>query len=132
MRYQAAQRLPCRAGFTVAVPAMTWSLMPSFGQGVIGSEPNSRGMLVSLSQNSSVGWAPSDAGPASSSSSPRNGWGTRTASSRTAASTGASTSTSHAQVLRNHMLGNTCTVSASGPALVTRTVISTSVGSALA
>ena len=38
----------------------------------------------------------------------------------------------HDQVLRNHAVGSTWTVSASGPALVTWIVISTSFGSALA
>ena len=48
------------------------------------------------------------------------------------ASTGLGAPVSQDQVLRNHAVGSTCTVSASGPALVTRTVISTSAGSALA
>ena len=49
-----------------------------------------------------------------------------------AASSGLAASVSQDQVLRNQAVGSTCSVSASGPALVTWTDISRSVGSALA
>jgi len=48
------------------------------------------------------------------------------------ASSGRSAPGSQDQVLRNHAVGSTCTVSGSGPAFVTRIVISTSSGAALA
>ena len=44
-------------------------------------------------------------------------------------SIGLAACSSQDQVLRNHAVGSTCNVSASGPALVTSMVISTSVGS---
>jgi hypothetical protein len=75
---------------------------------------------------------PSGAGPASSSREPRKGCSAVIAEPPAPASTGLAAFSSHDQVLRNHAVGRTCTVSASGPALVTRTVIKTSVGSALA
>jgi hypothetical protein len=56
----------------------------------------------------------------------------RSAPAAVAASVGAVTPASHDQVLRYHRVGSTCRSSASGPALVTLIVISTSVGSAFA
>ena len=71
--YQNAALVPVRSGFTVAFPLTTWSLMPSFGYGVNGAEPNSRWSFVSFSQNTAVGWVPSGPGPAISSIGPTNG-----------------------------------------------------------
>ena len=64
--YQAAAFVPVRSGLTVGAPLTTWSLMPSFGNGVIGGAPSIRGRLVSFSQNSSRGIVPSGPGPTSS------------------------------------------------------------------
>jgi hypothetical protein len=50
---------------TVAAPETTWSLIPSFGYGVVASEPKRRGAFVSFSQNSASGAAPSRPGAAS-------------------------------------------------------------------
>ena len=55
-----------------------------------------------------------------------------TAPSARPRSRGRAASSSQDQVLRNQAVGSTCSVAASGPALVTRTVMSRSVGSALA
>ena len=62
-RYQAAAFVPLSAGLTVAAPATTWSLIPSFGHGVVGSDPKTRGAFVSFSQNSSSGGRPSGPTP---------------------------------------------------------------------
>ena len=51
--YQAAAFVPVRSGLTVAEPLMTWSLMPSFGKGVVAAVPKIRSAFVSFSQNSS-------------------------------------------------------------------------------
>ena len=109
--------------------------MPSFGNGVAGAAPNRRLTLVSFSQNSSAGAVPSGASPASSSRVPRNGCSTRAdaaPAAAPAAMTGLGAPRSQDQVLRNHAVGSTCRVSVSGPALVTVTAMSTSVGSAFA
>ena len=58
--------MPTPSGLTVAAPSMTWSLMPSFGYGVIDGAPSMRGRFVSFSQNRSVGCVPSGPGPISS------------------------------------------------------------------
>ena len=104
--------------------------MPSFGYGVAGVAPYSRAVLVSFSQNSSSRrrCRPGPA-PASSSRAPRNGCSIAIdRPRRRPPAIGLGAPTSHDQVLRNHAVGSTCSVSASGPALVTRTVISRSVG----
>ena len=75
---------------------------------------------------------PSGAVPAAISRVPRNGCSTRTDASPAASMTGLGAPISQDQVLRNHTVGSTCRVSASGPALVTLTSISRSVGSAFA
>jgi hypothetical protein len=106
--------------------------MPSFGNRGPASVPYSRPVFVSLSQNSSVGSSPSGPGPATSSRSPRNGWGTLTDRDPVASSTGADASSSQDHVLRNHTVGSTCSTSVSGPAFVTSIVINRSVGSAFA
>ena len=58
--------MPIPSGLTVGAPPTTWSLMPSFGYGVIGGTPSIRARFVSFSQNSSVGCVPSGPGPISS------------------------------------------------------------------
>jgi hypothetical protein len=121
-RYQSAHLVPRWSGLTVGAPPITWSLMPSFGYGVAGAAPNRRLTLVSFSQNSGTGLLPSGPGPASSSREPRKGCSVLITESPDAASTGLGASASHDQVLRNQAVGSTCTVSVSGPALVTRTV----------
>jgi hypothetical protein len=134
MRYHGEHLVPVRAGLTVAAPPTTWSPIPSFGYGVTGSLPNNSASLVSLSQKSSSGAVPSVPGPASSSSSPANGCWTLTAaqlSPGTAVSAGLLVP-SQAQVLRNQVVGSTCTVAWSGPALVTLIRIKMSSGLALA
>src|ERR1700733_5103936 len=113
--------------------------MPSFGNGVTAVAPNRRVTLVSFSQNSGSGLLPSGAGPARSSSEPRNGCSVVMAAAAAPAaapvlapapaSLGLGAPSSQDQVLRNHAVGSTCTVSTSGPALVTRIVIRMSVGS---
>ena len=54
--------MPNPSGLTVAAPETTWSLMPSFGYGVVASDPKMRGAFVSFSQKSASGSAPSGAG----------------------------------------------------------------------
>ena len=132
--YQNAHLVPVRPGLTVGAPPITWSLMPSLGYGVSGAAPNSRARFVSFSQNSAVGCVPSGPGPAISSSSPTNGCWMVTAEGEEAAapSTGRAGSSPQDQVLRNQAVGSTCSVSVSGPALVTEIVISRSSGPALA
>src|ERR1700739_2433817 len=103
--------------------------MPSLGQRVGFEAPSNRATFVSLSQNNNPGSAPSGAGPASNSSSPRNGWSTDITLAAVAPSFGLAASLSHDHVLRNHAVGSTCKSAASGPALVTRIDISMSVGS---
>ena len=87
-------------------------------------------MFVSLSQNRSVGAAPSGPSPATSSSSPNSGWSISIvdAVARSRELRASRPSSSHDQVLRNQAVGSTWSVSVSGPALVTRTVMSRSVG----
>ena len=106
--------------------------MPSFGYGVAGATPYRRLRLVSFSQNTRVGAVPSGAFPATSSRVPRNGCSTRADVAPAAVMTGLEAPRSQDQVLRNHAVGSTCRVSVSGPALVTVTAMSTSVGSAFA
>ena len=134
-RYQKAHLVPVRSGLTVAAPLITWSLMPSFGYGVIGAAPYSRARFVSFSQNSVTGGVPSGPGPAISSISPQTGWETVTPPPAAAPSIGrasAALEPPQDQVLRNQAVGSTCRVAASGPALVTEIVISRSSGEALA
>ena len=130
--YQSAAFVPWCSGLTVAAPATTWSLIPSFGYGGLVSEPYSRASFVSFSQKSAVGAVPSGPGPASSSRSPRNGWSMAMAASSRSQRRGLAASTSQLHVLRNQAVGRTCSVSVSGPALVIWTVINRSVGLALA
>ncbi len=95
-------------------------------------------MLVSFSQNSTVGAVPSGPAAAISSISPQNGWLMMAAAvsyslSCAACSTGlGSWSSPQDQVLRNQAVGSTCRVCVSGPALVTEIFISRSSGLALA
>ena len=86
-------------------------------------------MLVSFSQNSSSGAVPSGPGPASSSSSPRNGCGTATdrRAGRRPAPAPRLPGVPGPGVAEPEV-GSTCSTSASGPALVTCTVISRSSG----
>ena len=44
-RYQGAAFVPTPSGLTVAAPPMTWSLIPSFGYGVIDGTPSIRGAV---------------------------------------------------------------------------------------
>src|SRR5215475_5289983 len=106
--------------------------MPSFGYGVTGGAPNSRVTLVSFSQNSASGTRLSGPRPAISSSDPSHGCSIPTAASPVAAMDGLDSVVSQDQVLRNQAVGSTCSVSASGPWLVTEIVISRSSGPALA
>src|SRR5947209_2676666 len=107
--------------------------MPSFGYGVSGTVPNSRAPLVSFSQNSTAGSAPSGPFPAVSSIFPPNGWTMRTAADPSAAIFSRPESEPpQDQVLRNQAVGSTCSVSVSGPAFVTEMAISRSPGLALA
>src|SRR5256885_17174316 len=46
MRYQHAIFVPVLLGFTVGAPCTTWSLMPSFGYGVLAADPKKRGKFV--------------------------------------------------------------------------------------
>jgi hypothetical protein len=131
LRYQHATLVPTPAGLTVSAPAMTWSLMPSFGYRGPSMAPYIRAVFVSLSQNSSSGASPPGPSPASSSRSPNSGWSISTVAPLPARSSGASMPSPHDHVLRNQAVGRMWIVSASGPALVTRTVMSTSVGPAL-
>src|ERR1700759_5201076 len=107
--------------------------MPSFGYGVSGADPNSFATLVSFSQNSTAGSAPSGPFPALSSRFPPHGWTMRTAAGPSAAISGRPESEPpQDQVLRNQAVGRTCRVSVSGPAFVTEIAISRSSGLALA
>ena len=58
--------MPTPSGLTVSAPETTWSLIPSFGYGVVASDPKTRGAFVSFSQKSASGCAPSGPGAASS------------------------------------------------------------------
>ena len=116
----------------MGAPLTTWSLIPSFGYGVIGSAPYRRFRLVSFSQNKATGSAPSGPESASSSSDPSHGCSIPADVSPVAAMAGLGASISQDQVLRNQAVGSTCSVSVSGPALVTEIFISRSSGSALA
>ena len=78
-------------------------------------------MFVSLLQNRSSGSEPSGAGPASSSSAPTSGWLISIVAPAPAFSSGRTSVGSQAHVLRNQTVGSTCSVSAAGPAFVTRT-----------
>ena len=58
-RYHGEAFVPTPSGLTVGAPPMTWSLIPSFGYGVIdGARRRSAARFVSFSQKSSVGWRP--------------------------------------------------------------------------
>src|SRR5208283_6023683 len=116
--YQNAHLVPSPTGLTVAAPWITWSLMPSLGYGVTGAAPYNRARLVSFSQNSSCGPVPSGPAAAMSSRVPRNGWSMATDRSPEDRSPGRASPSPQDQVLRNHAVGSTWTVSASGPALV--------------
>src|SRR5438128_11873049 len=63
MRYQNAVLVPVPPGCTVGAPCTTWSLMPSFGYGVLAADPKIRGKFVSFWQKSGVGWVPCGVGP---------------------------------------------------------------------
>src|SRR5215469_4222227 len=111
--------------------------MPSLGNGVMGSPPNNLATLVSFSQKSVTGAAPSGTGAASSSIGPTKGCVSVTRASPAAASSGLSASaltgfSAQDQVLRNQAVGRTCSCASSGPALVTSIVIKMSSGPALA
>src|ERR1700761_3325463 len=135
--YQKAHLVPVWSGFTVAAPLTTWSLIPSLGYLVTDGQPKSRWLLVSFSQNRVCGAVPSEAWPASSSSEPSQGCWTSTPLAASPVppaamdSDGLGSFDSHDQVLRNQAVGSTCTVSASGPALVIRISISRSAASSL-
>src|SRR5262249_41797833 len=124
--------VPLRSGLTVGAPWITWLLMPSFGYGVTGAAPYRRSTFVSFSQNNAVGALPSGPASASSSSCPSHGCSIPTDVSPVAAMPGRVASSSQDQVLRNQAVGSTCSVSVSGPALVTEILIRMSSGSALA
>ena len=47
--------MPTPSGLTVSAPRTTWSLIPSFGYGVVGADPKTSGAFVSFSQKSSSG-----------------------------------------------------------------------------
>ena len=105
--------------------------MPSFGHGVDGARRTGAGCWSrSRRRAASARCRP---GPGCRSAPARPETGDRCATERPSpAPAGAwRRPVSHDQVLRNHAVGSTCSVSASGPALVTRTRISTSVGSCL-
>ena len=58
--------VPTPSGLTVAAPETTWSLIPSFGYGVVAAAPNTRGAFDSFSQRSGSGNEPSGPGAPSS------------------------------------------------------------------
>src|SRR5580704_9188182 len=108
--------------------------MPSLGNGVSASPPNNLATLVSFSQQSVAGGAPSGPSAAISSIGPTNGCVSVTRASPAAVSSGRpvlvwsalvcsalvwSALASQDQVLRNHAVGSTCSCAVSGPALVT-------------
>ena len=94
--------------------------------------PYSRVVLVSLSQNSRSGAAPSGPAAPISSMVPVIGCSMVTDASAEADRLGLGSPASQAQVLRNQAVGSTWMLSSSGPALVTWIVISRSSGPALA
>ena len=134
MRYQHAIFVPVLLGFTVGAPCTTWSLMPSFGYGVLAADPKKRGKFVSFSQKSRVGSVPSGAEPARRIHVPPTG------SSATATAavveiariTGRSAVPSQDHRLRNHRVGRTCSTASSVPALRIFNRMQTSSGVALA
>ena len=113
--------MPVRAGLTVSAPAITWSLIPSFGYGAP-SVPEIRRAFVSLSQNSSSPVASKRHSP----SAPCEA----SAPSPSAAIDGRADPSCH--VLRNQSVGSRCSVAASGPRLCAVTRISRSSWSAFA
>ena len=113
-----------------SAPDTTWSLMPSLGYA--GEVPTRRGDPGSCRcrrRGAPAGCRPDPR--------PRPAPGSRGTGARWrpclrgARSSGRGASTSQLHVLRYQAVGRTCSVSASGPALVTRTTISRSNGSAL-
>ncbi len=113
---------------TVSAPLTTWSLIPSFGVGLADGTPKSRSLFVSLSQKRTVGspWP-------LNSSRPSQGWSVTTVEAPPTSSSGfVSSGSPQPHVFRYQAVGSTCSVSESGPAFVTRIVISRSCGSAFA
>ena len=111
--------------------------MPSLGNGVSASPPNSLATLVSFSQKSVAGGAPSGPSAASSSIGPTKGCVSVTRASPPAVSSGLPApppagSPANDQVLRNQAVGSTCNSASSGPALVTSMLIRMSSGPDLA
>src|SRR5439155_9814367 len=134
MRYQHAIFVPVLLGCTVGAPCTTWSLMPSFGYGVLAADPKIRGKFVSFSQKSGVGWVPCGAGPARRIHVPPPGSSVIVTPgfADAARMTGRSAVPSHDHRLRNHRVGRTCSTASSVPALRIFNRMQTSSGVALA
>src|SRR5438477_9345438 len=126
MRYQNAILVPVPPGFTVGAPCTTWSLMPSFGYGVLGGDPKMRGKFVSFSQKSGVDSLPSGAGPGRRIHVPPAGSSAIATPPFAERMIGRSTDPSHDHRLRNHRVGRTCSTASSAPALRMLTRMQTS------
>ena len=104
---------------------------------MVAGVPNSRGALVSFSQNSNSGSCPSGCGPAVRAQRPMVGSSAQ-ASARVdscavaAQIDGFGEPSCQDQRLRNHTVGRTCSAAGSGPALRIRSRTQTSNGEALA
>src|SRR5262249_51377880 len=128
-----AALVPTSSGLTVAAPVSTWSLMPSFGNGVSATAaPHTRTVLVSFSQNRNAGSAPSGPGAALRWYVPRRR-GLATSASPERMIEGLSVGGAfQLHALWNQRCGSTWMTAASGPAFSTVTFMQTSVGDALA
>ena len=106
--------MPTPSGLTVAAPETTWSLIPSFGYGVVAAAPNTRGAFDSFSQRSALGNDAVGAGravePVAREAVVGNGECRPSPSIR-----GREPSSPYDQVLRNQSVGSTCSVASSGP-----------------
>ena len=106
--------------------------MPSFGYGVVASEPKTRGAFVSFSQKSASGARAVGAGRGLEPVAGERVVGDHERRRRRARAADGSTSSPHDHVLRNQSVGSTSSVASSGPWFSSSIRISTSVGEAFA
>ena len=124
--------MPKPSGLTVAAPETTWSLIPSFGYGVVGVRPEDARRVRLVLAEERLGLRAVGAGRRLEPVAGERVVARRRAPSRRARCVGRVASSPHAQVLRNHSVGSTSSVASSGPWFSTSIRISTSVGEAFA